>query len=51
MIHLSPSQSDHIPLLLEVKSEPPTQNRRRRRFRFEEIWTSHSQFPQEMEEA
>lgn len=28
-----------------------THTRRRRQFRFEEIWTSHTQFPQFVEEA
>lgn len=46
VVHLAPSKSDHIPLLLEIRAEPQTLHRRRRLFRFEEIWSSHSSFPQ-----
>lgn len=51
MVHLAPSRSDHIPLLLEICSEPAVNYRRRRHFRFEEIWASHSLFPQVVEAA
>lgn len=43
--------SDHVPLLLEVKAEPQVLSRRRRPFRFEEIWSSHSSFPQVMDQV
>lgn len=51
VVHLAPSKSDHIPLLMEIRSEPVTLTRRRRRFLFEEIWSSHAQFPHVVEEA
>ncbi|KAK9911817.1 hypothetical protein M0R45_035706 [Rubus argutus] len=51
VVHLAPSKSDHIPLLLEVRVEPQTLNRRRRLFRFEEIWSSHSSFPQVVDQV
>lgn len=51
VVVLAPSRSDHNPLLVEVRDEPPTNDRRRRRFRFEEIWASHASFPQVVDEA
>ncbi|KAK9942992.1 hypothetical protein M0R45_008624 [Rubus argutus] len=51
VVHLAPSRLDHIPLLLEIYSEPAVNYRSRRCFRFEEIWASHSLFPQVVEAA
>lgn len=51
VIHLAPSRSDHVPLLLEVRTELQPQNRRRRSFRFEEIWSSHVSFPQVLDQV
>ncbi|XP_024156142.1 uncharacterized protein LOC112164137 [Rosa chinensis] len=36
--HLKPSKSDHLPILVEVRSTIPRKRRRKRRFRFEEHW-------------
>lgn len=50
VVTLAPSRSDHNPLLIEIRNAPDDRRRRRRRFRFEEIWASHSSFPQVVEE-
>ncbi|KAK9932945.1 hypothetical protein M0R45_020164 [Rubus argutus] len=51
VVHLAPSRSDHVPLMLEVRTEPCVVFPRRRRFRFEEMWTNHSMFSQVMEQS
>lgn len=51
VVVLAPSRSDHNPLLIEIRDEPCVNVRRRRRFRFEEIWASHASFPQVVDAA
>lgn len=41
VIILSPSKSDHNPLLLDVSVEPIFTRRKPKRFRFEEMWSQH----------
>ncbi|KAL6222868.1 hypothetical protein ACLB2K_006258 [Fragaria x ananassa] len=39
--HLHPSTSDHNPLLVEVCTTPSPHRRRRRLFRFDQVWAAH----------
>ncbi|XP_024190426.1 uncharacterized protein LOC112194416 [Rosa chinensis] len=41
VIHLPPSKSDHIPILLCISAVPIIQKRRYHRFRFESMWLQH----------
>lgn len=36
--HLKPCYSDHLPILLELRSHRPRKRRKKKRFRFEEFW-------------
>lgn len=38
VLHLNPSMSDHLPILLQVREHRPKKRRRKKRFRFEEFW-------------
>ncbi|XP_024178210.1 uncharacterized protein LOC112184169 [Rosa chinensis] len=38
VIYLSPNESDHPPILLEVRNVRKRRRKRRKRFRFEEFW-------------
>ncbi|XP_062028440.1 uncharacterized protein LOC133744325 [Rosa rugosa] len=51
VVNLPPSRSNHVPMLLEVRTEQIVHHRGRRRFRFEEMWCSHESFTQVVEEA
>lgn len=38
VVHLSPSMSDHLPILIEVRAPRPKKKRKKKRFRFEDYW-------------
>ncbi|XP_062017671.1 uncharacterized protein LOC133734024 [Rosa rugosa] len=51
VLHLNPSTSDHLLILLEVREHMQTKRRRGRRFRFEELWLREEDCKQIVEQS
>lgn len=50
-VNLNPCKSDHLPILIEVRTPLPKKKRRRRRFRFEECWIHEEECKKLIEEG
>ncbi|KAL6228109.1 hypothetical protein ACLB2K_002063 [Fragaria x ananassa] len=43
VIHLNPNESDHLPILLEIRKSGRKKKKKKRRWRFEEYWLRESE--------